>query len=104
MRPTRWTVSSILLTSLITLMTACAPQSPRSAVSEHQLATAHLAEAYGRLPLHFEENQGQADPSARFIACTGAGRVLLGADGLRLHVDGHPVRLSFAGGTPRPSV
>ena len=83
---------------------ACAPQGPRTSTVVARPSDAHLAEAYGRLPLHFEENRGQADPSTRFIARAGGDRVLLGTTGLQLTVDGHPVRLSFAGRTAEPKL
>ena len=41
---------------------------------------ARAAGQFGRLPLHFETNAGQADPSARFVARGPGYRVLLGAD------------------------
>ena len=105
MRRTRWTrLSTVLTTCVIGFAAACTPQTPRSAATEPQAASARLAETYARLPLHFEENRGQAGASARFIARADGGRVLLGADGLHFAVDGHPVRLSFAGGAAAPSI
>ena len=85
----------MLALCVMSFTAACAAQAPpRSTASS---SSAELVQAYGRLPLHFEENRGQADASARFVARTGGGRVFLGADGLDLAVDGPPVRLSFAG-------
>jgi hypothetical protein len=105
MRRNRWTPHAAFLALSVTLMTAaCAPQGPRTSTVVARPSGAHLAEAYGRLPLHFEENRGQADPSTRFIARAGGDRVLLGTNGLQLAVDGHPVRLSFAGRTAEPKL
>jgi len=51
------------------------------------------AEAYGRIPLRFERNQGQADPLARFVARQGRGSVLLTRQGLVVAREGAVVRL-----------
>src|SRR3954469_26008260 len=105
MKRNGWTLGVAFLAIWVIVTTAaCAPQGPRPATAGPRPSDTQLAEAYGRLPLHFEENRGQADASARFIARAGGGRGLLGADGLRVAVDGEPVRLSFAGGTPTPSI
>ena len=87
-----------LAVSIVLSTAACKAQAPRASSTDLPPTKTQLAEAYGRLPLHFEKNQGQADPAVRFIARTGVGRVLIGADGLELGIDGAPVRLSFAGG------
>ena len=42
------------------------PQKSQTPISETQKAT--LAEAYGKLPLVFEPNQGQTDESVKFLA------------------------------------
>ena len=42
-------------------------------------AKAMAADAYGRLPLHFEPNQGQTDPQVRFVSRAGGNAVLLGS-------------------------
>jgi uncharacterized repeat protein (TIGR01451 family) len=42
------------------------------APAQAQLRTSATAAAYGRLPMHFEQNQGQADARVRFVA-RGAG-------------------------------
>src|SRR5690348_13055973 len=41
-------------------------------------------EAYGRLPLSFEENRGQADPAAKFVARGPGYTALVASDGLVL--------------------
>ncbi len=51
------------------------------------------AAAYGRIPLRFERNQGQADPSARFVARQGRGSVLLTRDGVAIAHEGAFVQL-----------
>src|SRR5687767_2323623 len=91
--------AAVLVLCVMSFTAACAAQ-PRSSTAPS--SSAQLAQAYGRLPLHFEENRGQADPSARFVARTGGGPVFLGADGLDLAVDGPPVRLSIEGRDPLP--
>jgi hypothetical protein len=58
---------------------------------------ARLEAAYGRLPLHFEENRGQLPDDVRFAARTSTGRIDLAPGGLLLRLDAAPVRLSFAG-------
>jgi hypothetical protein len=87
-----------LAVSMVLSTAACKAQPPRASSSDLPPTKTQLTDAYGRLPLHFEENQGQTDPAVRFTARTGGGRVLIGADGLELGIDGTPVRLSFAGG------
>jgi hypothetical protein len=104
MRRDRSTLAATLLAICVVFTAACAPQAPRSSSAGSRPSNIQLAEAYGRLPLHFEENRGQGDVAARFIARTGGGPVVLGPDGLRLTIDGRPVRLTFAGGTPQPAM
>src|SRR2546425_7690885 len=64
--------------------------------------TRAILDAYGRLPLHFEENRGQADPSVRFIARTDGGAVWLTDDGIALGVDGSVIRIGLAGPNAAP--
>jgi hypothetical protein len=40
----------------------------RTVLSGVSAANAHLAQAYGQLPLSFEANQGQADPQVGFLS------------------------------------
>src|SRR5262249_42551355 len=58
---------------------------------------------YGRLPLVFEPNQGQADPAVKFLAPTGGGTLLLTEREAVLAWRGAaPVRMRLAGaGTPQ---
>lgn len=93
-----------LALSLAFMTAACASPRPLTAQVVGRPSSGQLAEAYGRLPLHFEENRGQADPSTRFIARAGGGRVLVDANALQLAVDGHVVRLSFAGRLAEPEL
>jgi hypothetical protein len=65
-------------------------------------ATSDILEAYGRLPLHFEENAGQVDPSVRFIARTEGGAVWLTNEGVVIGVDGRVIRLGLGGGETTP--
>jgi hypothetical protein len=66
--------------------------------------TSHVLEAYGRLPLHFEENQGQAHPSVRFLARTERGVVGLTPTGLVLGTSDGPVRLTFVTAAAPPRI
>ena len=59
--------------------------------------TSQILEAYGRLPLYFEENRGQADPAVRFLARAEGGAIALTREGLALGLEDGTVRLTFAG-------
>lgn len=48
-----------------------------------------VAENFGRVPLHFEANRGQADPSTSFISRTGNHTLLLKKDGAQLVLPGN---------------
>ncbi|HYF01237.1 MAG TPA: SBBP repeat-containing protein, partial [Planctomycetota bacterium] len=68
-------------------------------------SNAQLMEAYGRIPLHFEENRGQVDASARFLArVQNGGTVALEPTGFALLGDGAPLRLTFAGRAAAPAI
>src|SRR5205085_6672111 len=86
-----WRVSLILLALLgLTRFAAwpgSASESTRSASPRDASATisrapsrAQVDEAYGRLPLSFEANRGQADPHARFISRSHGATLFLTAD------------------------
>jgi hypothetical protein len=63
-------------------------------------------EAFGRLPLTFEENHGQTDPSVRFVARGPDYTVLLGAADatVRLTRGAGSVRMTLVGGARAPRV
>ena len=56
------------------------------------------ADAYGRLPLRFEANHGQAAPEARFVARQGRGSVLLTRAGLTIAHESSLLSLRPVGG------
>jgi hypothetical protein len=58
----------VTVASVSFVLTGSAVAPTRAAAS----ATAHLVEAYGKLPLHFEANQGQTDRQVKFLS-RGAG-------------------------------
>jgi len=61
--------------------------------------------ALARLPLRFEANQGQFDPSIRYIARAGTYNLLLTAAGPVFYIPGSaPVSLSLAGANPNPAL
>jgi hypothetical protein len=67
-----------------------------------------VAEAYGRLPLSFEANEGQSDPRVRFLA-RGPGFTLFlttSAEAVLVSGQGQPqvVRIELADANPRPEV
>jgi hypothetical protein len=69
-------------------------QSPRarlSAPDPHQRAA--LVDAYGRLPLRFEENRGQARRGVQFLSRGAAQQILLTAEGARVSFDTEPDEL-----------
>jgi hypothetical protein len=67
-----------------------------------------VAEAYGRLPLSFEANEGQTDPQVRFLARAPGYTLFLttSAEAVLVSVQGRPqvVRLEPAGANSRPEV
>jgi len=65
---------------------------------------ATVRDSYRRLPLHFEENRGQADPDARYVARTATGTILLTPAGLVLALEGQRVIVSFGGDAPHPNL
>ena len=77
-----------LMVSLSIVGAAADRQEPFPAASEispttnHQPDTAistRFSEAYGKLPLHFEANQGQTDPRVKFLAHGGGYTLFLTA-------------------------
>ncbi len=60
--------------------------------------------AFGRLPLAFEPNVGQADASARFVARTGAGMLALTPTGSVLSGPGGTLTQRFMGANPKPTI
>ncbi len=56
-----------------------------------------LTGKFAALPLRFEENRGQADPSVRFVARSAGYSALLSDSGITLQSDG-AVRIAFKGG------
>ena len=76
----------------------------------HRVAHARLLESYGRLPLHFESNQGQVDSQVKFLA-RGSGYSLFltpteAVLALRDRGRSSPavLRLKLAGANPRPDI
>ncbi|MGQ0570273.1 MAG: DUF7948 domain-containing protein [Armatimonadota bacterium] len=67
-----------------------------------------LVAAYGRLPLHFEVNQGQSDPHVRFLARGRGYRLLLTSTEAVLMLTRTPraavVRMRLVGANPAPEV
>ncbi len=59
----------------------------------------HTTDDWGKLPLCFEQNLGQADPGIRFQACGGGGTTSLCADALVFESQGAAVRLEPLGGS-----
>ncbi|HEX8284810.1 MAG TPA: SBBP repeat-containing protein [Pyrinomonadaceae bacterium] len=79
------------------VVVAAARETPRHAARDS--AGAHAAPDFGRLPLTFEANRGQAAPGVKYLA-RGAGYTLtLGRDGARLSLKSGAatLRMSFPG-------
>jgi uncharacterized repeat protein (TIGR01451 family) len=71
-------------------------------------AKAQLVRAYGGLPLSFEPNRGQADPSVRFIAHMGGATLFVTGSGALLSLDGRDGKPAYLnseliGASLRPS-
>ncbi|MBI1762968.1 MAG: hypothetical protein HYR56_16195 [Acidobacteria bacterium] len=71
---------------------------PQPVAGTPQLVNAN----YGRLPLSFEANQGQAEASVKFLARSGNGTLALGATEAALALPSANLRLKLAGATPHP--
>jgi len=112
---TRGTTALFFL--LILLAPACARPEPWSSPGAEQPSdvgqaspatrplrpsTEQLQEAYGRIPLHFEENRGQADPSVRYLAQGRSYRLLLTNQDVVLQLGGDRVRMALVGASDRP--
>jgi hypothetical protein len=102
-----WPVRSAIFVLLLSMLFLGACSTPTGqgtgvSVAPARPSTAQLLEAFGRLPLHFEENQGQADASLRFIARTEGGLVGLSPRGMSLVADGEAVQLSFGDAASAP--
>ena len=100
-----WSAIFVLLVSMFLLSACTVPQPGGSALRATEPGApsrGQLLEAYGRVPLHFEENQGQADGSLRFIARSEGGLVGLARQGLTLSADDDTVHLALAGAASAP--
>jgi hypothetical protein len=53
---------------------------------------------FGNVPIAFEENRGQGDPSVHFLARMGSGAVFLTGEGAIFRSSGQSLTLRFAGG------
>lgn len=108
--------SLILVLAVVCLALQGAKQAPRSPLSrtvDSHPATSEVLEAYGRLPMTFEKNQGQSDPSVKFLA-HGQGYALFLTDNEAiLSLKGRQqqnaarnsvLRVSMAGSNPSPEV
>jgi Calx-beta domain/Beta-propeller repeat len=83
---------ALALVNLIAVAaTCCNFQPPRSEprASLDSLTQSRLEEAYRRLPLSFEANQGQADPHVDFVARAPGYSVFLSSDGATLAFPAH---------------
>ena len=65
---------------------------PASAVQPDPKAQARILDQYGKLPLGFEANQGQADERVKFLSRTGAYSLFLTADEAVLALRGRQAR------------
>ncbi len=76
---------SALLALVVALLVATGTGAQRSQpilveeAARQARATDIAANAYGRLPLHFEPNRGQTDPQVRFVSRVGGHALLLGS-------------------------
>lgn len=61
----------------------------------------NIAQQYANLPLLFEANRGQADPSVRFVARRGDTYFLFTEDGVTLRQPGNSLQLRFPGARAR---
>lgn len=64
---------------------------------------ARVIEAYGKLPLGFEENRGQTDARVKFLARGDGYGVFLTDGGMKLALRGGALAFSLPGSNPRPA-
>jgi uncharacterized protein (TIGR03437 family) len=67
-------------------------------------ASAEQPRTYGKLPLSFAENHGQAPPEARFVAQGPGYRVLLSARSAEIGAGGTAIRMTLVGAAPSPRI
>ena len=88
-------------------MTNCARLSAVALATTLIISTHIRGEEFGRLPLRFEVNQGQADPKVRFLSRGRGLRLFLAGDEAVLAPDGRPdaaFRLRLAGASAAPEI
>ncbi len=73
----------------------------RVETSDHET---FVAQAFGDLPLSFEPNRGQADPSVRFLARGDGYTAYLTGSGAVFSLSGHPVEMDLVGAAPEPPI
>jgi hypothetical protein len=103
------------------LESGLSPRAPGDLGESSDELEARVATAYGRLPLHFEANQGQTDPRVKFLA-RGIGHAVFLTDSEAVLVLAKPdhtqqptqepaapgtgvvLRMTFVGANPRPRI
>ena len=81
------------------------PQTQRNAALADPNAQAKILDSYGKLPLSFEANHGQADGRVKFLSRTGGYTLFLTQDEAVLALRGskpNTARTKFAGSDPTP--
>lgn len=76
---------------------ALAIQRPAAEPAPSSSATAAAAANYAKLPLAFEPNQGQADPSVEYLVHHGGAETRFGNGTVETRLDGHAVTMSLIG-------
>ncbi|OYW00307.1 MAG: hypothetical protein B7X11_04610, partial [Acidobacteria bacterium 37-65-4] len=67
MKPfTKWGIVGLAAVMILAALPAMAGEGPTARPDQNQQL--RVVDAYGKLPMSFEANRGQADPSVRFLA------------------------------------
>ena len=98
---------AVLVVTSVAVPASAAPRPQPSAVGAPQVAV-----DYGKIPLHFEPNRGQADPTVQFLSRGGGYLLSLSPTGSRLvlrngtisHPTSNILQMRWTGGNPAATV
>lgn len=93
-------VAALVLIASVSAVTYAARKDPRPSGMPPAASTDTAADAYGRLPLSFERNLGQADTRVEFLARGKGYSLFLNRGAQAVIALGAVLKLNFAGGNP----
>ncbi|MGA9752503.1 MAG: SBBP repeat-containing protein, partial [Acidobacteriota bacterium] len=83
---TKWGIVGLAAVVILAALPAMAGEGPTARPDQNQQL--RVVDAYGKLPMSFEANRGQADPSVRFLARGSGYGLFLGKNGVQLSLAG----------------